>query len=69
MLDNRGSTLIESLFALEIFLSVLIVYVSLFQTIFKEEVKMRDTYTEIIEREGDVLLLENFSGLIEMVLR
>lgn len=68
MLDKRGSTLIESLFALEIFLSVLIVYVTLFQSVFKQEEKMRASYQEIIEKEGDVVYQEDFVALIEKVL-
>lgn len=68
MLDKKGSTLIESLFALEIFVCVLVVYVGLFQSVFKQELKMKSIYQEITEKEGDVLYQEDFVSLIEKVL-
>lgn len=69
MLNKSGSTLIESLFALEIFLCVLIVYVSLFHSVFNQEIKMRTSYQNIIEKESEVIYQEDFGALIEMVLR
>lgn len=69
MLDKKGSTLIESLFALEIFLCVLIVYVGLFNSVFKQELRMRTVYKEIIERESEVIYQEEFVTLVETALR
>lgn len=68
MFNRKGTTLIESLFAFEIFITVLILYTTLFVTIFKQEVKIRHFYNEILQEEGEYLYQESFIENIEMVL-
>ena len=62
MFNNKGSTLIESLLAFEIFISVLIVLITSLTT------RLKENYTKILEKEEVLLEKEDFIGLIEEVL-
>ena len=66
MFNNKGSTLIESL--LEIFISVLIVLITSLTTIYNHELRLKENYTKILEKEEVLLEKEDFIGLIEEVL-
>lgn len=68
MLNKKGSTLIESLFAFEIFVCILILFATLFTTVFKQESKIQKNYLEIVMKEGDLLYQDSFIDIIEMVL-
>ena len=66
MFNNKGSTLIESLLAFEIFISVLIVLITSLTTIYNHELRLKENYTKILEKV--LLEKEDFIGLIEEVL-
>lgn len=68
MLNHKGTTLIESLFAFEVFITVLILYTTLFVTVFRQEAKISDCYKNIVQREEEYLYQESFIENIEMVL-
>ena len=68
MFNNKGSTLIESLLAFEIFISVLIVLITSLTTIYNHELRLKENYTKILEKEEVLLEKEDFIGLIEEVL-
>lgn len=68
MLNSRGSTLIESLFAFEIFISVLVLLLISLSTIYSHEIRLRDHYDTILKKEESLLESEDFTNLIEMVL-
>ncbi len=61
-------TLIESLFALEIFLSVLVIYTSLFITIFNQESKLNEKFKQIQTDEICIQVKNELSEIVEMVL-
>ena len=67
MFNNKGSTLIESLLAFEIFISVIVLITSL-TTIYNHELRLKENYTKILEKEEVLLEKEDFIGLIEEVL-
>lgn len=68
MFNNKGMTLIESLFALEIFLSVLVIYTSLFITIFNQESKLNEKFKQIQTDEICIQVKNELSEIVEMVL-
>lgn len=68
MLNHKGTTLIESLFAFEVFITVLILYTTLFVTVFRQEAKISNCYKNIVQREEEYLYQESFIENIEMVL-
>ena len=68
MFNNKGSTLIESLLAFEIFISVLIVLITSLTIIYNHELRLKENYTKILEKEEVLLEKEDFTGLIEEVL-
>lgn len=68
MLNNKGSTLIESLLAFEIFISVLVMLLMALSTIYNHELRLKDDYNVILEKEESLSAIEDFTSLIEMVL-
>jgi len=68
MLSHKGNTLIESLLAFEIFISVLVLYSSLFSQILKQDIRLQNNYKLIMEKECEVLYQGNFTDSINMVL-
>lgn len=68
MLNKKGMTLVESLFAFEIFICVLVMFVTLMSSVMKQEVCISACYEAILEKEGDVLYQDGFIENIEMVL-
>lgn len=68
MLNRKGMTLVESLFAFEIFITVLIVFVTLMSSLMRQEVRLSEYYELILKKEGDVLYQDGFIENIEMVL-
>lgn len=68
MLENRGSTLIESLFAFEIFISILILYVSLIGVVFRCENQIQNEYKVILDKETQREWKDDFGAIVEMVL-
>lgn len=69
MLSKKGSTLIESLFAFEIFITVLVVGLSLFTSLFHQEVKIDSFYQQLHKKEGECLYQDSFVENVEMALR
>lgn len=68
MLNKKGMTLVESLLAFNIFISVVVLFVSLFHTIYIHEIKIDDHYQEILDKEESILYQNDFYTLIEEVL-
>ena len=68
MLGKRGSTLIESLFAFEIFISVLVIYMGLMTNLFSNETKISQYYQDVLKKEGEISFSEDFTELIQMAL-
>lgn len=68
MLNKKGSALIESLFAFEIYICILIVFVSLFITVFQQEAKISKHYQVVLEKEGEYIFQDSFIDIVEMVL-
>lgn len=68
MLNKKGSTLIESLLAFEIFISVLVLYTGLMTTVFSQEVKVNRLYEQILLKEGEISYSEDFVEIAEMAL-
>ena len=61
MFNNKGSTLIESLLAFEIFISVLIVLITSLTTIYNHELRLKENYTKILEKEEVLLEKEDLN--------
>lgn len=68
MFNKKGSTLIEALFAFEIFVSVLMMFVSLFISIYQQEAKLKSFYQKIEQQEVEVSLQNDYISLIQEVL-
>lgn len=68
MFNNKGSTLIESLFAFQIYITVIILLVSLFVQLFQGEIRISNHYKYIQNKEVKILYKENFTEIIEEVL-
>lgn len=69
MFDNHGSTLIESLFAFEIFITVIIIFVGLFSVLYQKEKHIQENYQMILEKESEYIYSQDYISFIEMVLR
>lgn len=69
MFDNHGATLIESLLAFEIFITVIIVFVGLFSVLYQKERHIQDNYQTILEKESEYTYSQDYISIIEMVLR
>lgn len=68
MLNKKGSTLIESLLAFEIFISVLVLYTGLMTTVFSQETKINHLYEQMLLKEGEISYSEDFIELVEKAL-
>lgn len=68
MSNNSGSTLVESLFAFEIFITVLILFVGLFSILYEKESHIQISYELLLEKEGEYIYSQNYTDIIEMVL-
>lgn len=68
MYNRRGSTLIESLLAFDIFISVLIVFVSLYTNLNKQENLLEGKYEMLLQKEEDVIYETEFQDIINKVL-
>lgn len=68
MCDNKGNTLIESLLAFEIFITVIVVYVTLMGTLISRESRLDKNYNDIQERELKIEWREDFVSNVEMAL-
>ena len=51
MLNRKGMTLIESLLAFEIYVTVVIVMVSLYINLYNSEIQLKNNYSNILEKE------------------
>ncbi len=68
MWNKKGSSLIESLFALEIYLCVLIVFTGLFVQTFYQENQLSKKYQTILEKEALISYENDFMEVIKEVL-
>lgn len=68
MFNKKGTTLIESLLAFEIFISVCIVYVGLFSTLLTKEKQLQQHYQQLMNKEGDLQYSQDYIDIIEEVL-
>ena len=68
MYNNKGSTLIESLFAFEIYIFVIILFVTLLIQLFQEEDRLDSRYQHIQSQEEKVSYQESFIDIVNMVL-
>ena len=68
MFNRKGTTLIESLFAFGIFISVFILFISLFLILYKKEIKIHQDYQLLLKEEGDFTYSQDYVSIIEMVL-
>lgn len=67
-MSNNGSTLIESLFAFEIFVTIIILFVGLFSILYEKEKHIQISYELLLEKEGEYTYSQNYTDVIEMVL-
>ena len=68
MFNRKGTTLIESLFAFGIFISVFILFISLFSILYKKEIKIHQDHQLLLKEEGDFTYSQDYVSIIEMVL-
>jgi len=68
MYNNKGSTLIESLFAFQIYIVVIILLVSVLSQLFHSETRINQHYIEIQKKEVNILYKDNFSDIVKEVL-
>lgn len=68
MLNNKGSSLIESLFAFQIYVSVIIICISLLSSLYLQQKRLNDYYHDL-QREEEILSnQEEFAEIVKMVL-
>lgn len=68
MFNNKGTTLIEGLLAFEIFITVLVVYISLFTSLYQQEYVVQNKYEILIQQESDIIYTQDFTTIIKQVL-
>ena len=68
MLNRKGMTLIESLLAFEIYVTVVIVMVSLYINLYNSEIQLKNNYSNILEKETELSNQDELTETIEMVL-
>lgn len=68
MLNKKGMTLIESLLAFDIFISVLVVFLSLFTTLYQQESRIQKQYESLMAKEGELSFCNEFIETITMAL-
>lgn len=68
MCDKKGSTLIESLFAFEIFITVIILFVGLFSGLYEKENTIQKNYQMLLEKEREFTYSQDYIDIIEMAL-
>ncbi len=68
MFNNKGSTLIESLFAFQIYISIVVLSVVLLTQLYDGENRLKRQYISIQNQEEKILYQENFIDIIKMVL-
>lgn len=68
MFNHKGSTLIESLLAFEIFITILTLFVTLFASLYQQENKLQKLYQKISEKEVDISFQDDYQNLIQQAL-
>ena len=68
MFNNHGYTLIESLFAFQIFIVVIILCVTLLASLYRNDLRINEQYTIIQKKEEKISYQEDFVDIIQMVL-
>ncbi|MCD8027840.1 MAG: hypothetical protein LUF02_04075 [Erysipelotrichaceae bacterium] len=68
MFNNKGTTLIEGLLAFEIFITVLVVYTTLFTTLYQREYIIQNKYESLIQKEDDLIYINDLNEIIKQVL-
>lgn len=68
MWNHRGSTFIEALFAFMLITSVLVTYLSLFESVYLKNNQIKNECLILMKKESDVIFQEEFVDVIEMVL-
>ena len=68
MFNNKGSTLIESLFAFQIYISIVVLFVVLLTQLYDGENRLKRQYISIQNKEEKILYQENFIDIIKMAL-
>jgi len=68
MFNNKGSTLIESLFAFQIYISIVVLFVVLLTQLYDGENRLKRQYISIQNQEEKILYQESFIDIIKMAL-
>ncbi|MCD7950856.1 MAG: hypothetical protein LUG12_11455 [Erysipelotrichaceae bacterium] len=68
MFNNKGTTLIEGLLAFEIFITVLVVYTTLFASLYRQEYKVQNMYETLNKQESDLTYTHDFNDIIKQAL-
>ena len=68
MFNNKGSTLIESLFAFQIYISIVVLFFVLLTQLYDGENRLKRQYISIQNQEEKILYQENFIDIIKMAL-
>ena len=69
MLNKRGSTLIETLFAFQVYLCIIIVLIFIVQNLNTRHNKLKNFYNDIIEKEEMLLESDDIYQILDKVLR
>ncbi len=68
MCDKKGSTLIESLFAFEIFITVIILFVGLFSGLYEKGKHNSKELSDAFRKGGEFTYSQDYIDIIEMAL-
>ena len=69
MFNNKGMTLIESLFAFEIFVVVVVTLLSMINVSMSQEARLNQHYQTINQKEVSLSYSNDFTSLIKEALR
>lgn len=68
MLNKKGVTLVESLLAFEIFITVIITFVSLTLVIHKQNAMSKKIYQNVQSKEENLFYTEDLEKIVEQAL-
>lgn len=69
MLNKRGSSLIETLFAFQVYLCIIIVLIFIVQSMNTRHNKLKNFYNDIVEKEEMLLESDDIYQILDKVLR
>lgn len=68
MFNDKGMTLIESLFAFQIFIVVIVLLATMYVNIQRSQKRIHNMYIELSLKEGEIQCQDSFQKIVEEAL-